>query len=171
MTDAMVSQSISPWQELVLALDQEIDLVRALRDLAASARTALSRVQVAAVIDWVQRQRAVLERLDAAGRLRREVIERCLGAAAGAAATFRTLLAVAPEEVVPRLRQQSEDLRKLCDEVAVHSARNEAVVRQVLEFTDDIGRNLVARQETPSYAATGRRAQLAMAGDLLRQAL
>ncbi len=172
MTDTALIPVPSPWQELVQALDQEIDLVRSLRDLVANVRQALARIQVSLVLDWVGRQRSLLTRLEEAGAVRREVIARCIpGAADVGAVSFRTLIAVAPEEAAPRLREQSESLRQLRDEVAQHSARNEALVRQVLEFTDEIGRSLASRHDDPSYVATGRRAQLAMAGDLVRQSL
>lgn len=157
----MTASTHSDWRDLVAALSREIELVRALRDLSAAGREPLARIDVPNIQRWVEEQRNLLANLEDATRERQNVQNRLLpeGAAAQQAVFgFRAMIESAPAEFRDDLVRQHQDLRSLRDEVVRSSGRNEAMCRQVLSFTEQVGRNLVERREGRSYQQLGLRA-------------
>ena len=152
-----------PFQSLIQSLDIELSLLKQLRDLTEEANGPLSRLEVDAVEVWVQCQKELLSRVSVASELRADLQEACLPLAARGIAgsgglantvTLHALIGRAPRAVAARLRQQRDVLRQLRDEIAVLASRNEALIAQVLIFTDHLGHSL-AESGDDSYTAAG----------------
>lgn len=168
------------FQSLVEALDTEITLLRHLRDLGEQAYGPLLRLEVGAVEAWVAQQGTLLQRIVEAAAVRADLQEACLpprargiagGGGLATTVTLHALVARAPSQQAARLRQQRDALRQLRDEIAVISARNEALIGQVLSFTDHLGEGLAASTRTRGYDATGRQDEAALSGELFTGAI
>lgn len=159
----MTASLHADWQDLVAALAREIDLVRALRDLAQAAREPLARIDVPKIQLWVEHQRSVLADLDSATKDRQTAQQRLHPAGASgqhAVFGFRAMIDAAPEALREHLVAQHQELRSLRDELGRHSGRNEAMCRQVLTFTEQVGKSMAERDQQPSYQQLGLRASL-----------
>ena len=168
------------FQSLVEALDAEITLLSQLRDLGERAYGPLLRLEVSTVETWVAEQASMLRRIADAAALRADLQEACLpprargiagGGGLATTVTLHALVARAPQEHASRLRQQRDALRQLRDEIAVVSARNEALIGQVLSFTDHLGEGLVASTRTRRYDASGQQDDAALSGELFTGAI
>ena len=151
------------FQSLIQALDIELALLKQMRDLTQEAHEPLARLEVDAVEVWVECQKQLLSRISEASELRADLQEACLPETARGIAgsgglantvTLHALIGRAPRAISGRLRQQRDSLRQLRDEIAVLTTRNEALIAQVLSFTDHLGRSL-AETEEESYDASG----------------
>jgi hypothetical protein len=168
------------FQSLVEALDTEITLLRQLRELGEQAYGPLLRLEVAAVEAWVADQASLLRRIADAAAVRADLQEACLpprargiagGGGLATTVTLHALVARAPREHAAQLRQQRDALRQLRDEIAVVSARNEALIGQVLSFTDHLGDGLAASTRTRGYDASGRQDDASLSGELFTGAI
>ena len=77
------------------------------------------------------------------------------------------LIGRAPRAVAQRLRQLRDGLRQIRDEIALLASRNEALIAQVLMFTDHLGQSLAATEDSAYTAAGGladKRERLASGG-------
>jgi hypothetical protein len=169
-----------PFQALVDALDTEIALLGRLRDLGEEAYEPLVALDVAAVERWAGAQASLIERLAAASAVRADLQEACLpprargiagGGGLAATVTLHALVARAPAPHASELRQQRDALRHLRDEISVVSARNEALIAQVLAFTDHFGQGLAAQSTNESYDASGQQADATLSGELFTGAI
>lgn len=168
------------FQSLVEALDTEITLLRQLRDLGEQAYGPLLRLEVTGVELWVAEQRTLLQRIARAAAVRADLQEACLpprargiagGGGLATTVTLHALVARAPRGQATRLRQQRDALRQLRDEIAVVSARNEALIGQVLSFTDHLGDGLVESTRTGGYDSAGQQDEAALSGELFTGAI
>ncbi len=168
------------FQSLVEALDTEITLLRQLRDLGDRAYGPLLRLEVVAVEKWVAEQQTLLQHIARAAAARADLQEACLpprargiagGGGLATTVTLHALVARAPAEQAAELRQQRDALRQLRDEIAVISARNEALITQVLSFTDHLGDGLAAQTRTGGYDSAGRQDDAALSGELFTGAI
>ena len=168
-----------PFQSLIQALDIEMALLKQLRDLSEEAYLPLTNLDVDSVEVWVGCQKQLLSRISEAAELRADLQEACLPAAARGIAgsgglantvTLHALIGRAPRAIAGRLRQQRDTLRQLRDEIAALTVRNEALIGQVLAFTDHLGRTL-AETGQDAYDALGLPADRLSAGELFTSAL
>ncbi|HCP44562.1 MAG TPA: hypothetical protein DIU15_00775 [Deltaproteobacteria bacterium] len=171
---------LTAWNSLIDALENEIQLLCRLRDLAKAGHKPLVELDVAAVEEWVGRQRELLQALSEAGSTRGRAQDACLpenarGAGGngplGSTITLHALVGRAPEPVGNRLRQQGDALRQLRDEIALVTTRNEILIQQVVEFTDHFGQGLAASTQDESYDQKGQHNDLTGSGDLFSGAM
>lgn len=165
-----------PFHSLIKSLELEIALFGQLRDLTEEAHEPLARLEVDAVEVWVQCQRELLSRISEATERRADLQEACLPenargiAGSGGLAntvTLHALIGRAPRAVAQRLRQLRDGLRQIRDEIALLASRNEALIAQVLMFTDHLGQSLAATEDSAYTAAGGladKRERLASGG-------
>lgn len=170
----------TPFASLADALDSELRLLTELRDLGVAAHHPLVTLDLTGVERWTRKQHALLNRLADAALGRVELQEACLPerargiAGSGGLAstvTLHALIARAPHGAAERLRQQADALRRLRDEIAAISARNEALTRQVLEMTDHLGDSLQAATRSSGYDARGQGSEVSLSGDLFTGAI
>ena len=170
----------SSFQSLVEALDTEITLLRQLRDLGERAYGPLLRLEIATVEAWVAEQASLLGRISEAAAVRADLQEACLpprargiagGGGLATTVTLHALVARAPSAHAARLRQQRDALRQLRDEIAIVSTRNEAMIGQVLSFTDHLGDGLAASTRTRGYDASGQQNDAVHSGELFTGAI
>jgi hypothetical protein len=171
-----------PFQLLIQSLDVELALLRQLRDLTEEAHGPLSRLEIDVVEVWVQCQKELLSRISDASELRADLQESCLPVGARGIAgtgglantvTLHALIGRAPRAIAARLRQQRDSLRQLRDEISVMASRNEALIAQVLVFTDHLGHSLAETGDSSYNAAGGLsdRGQRLSSGELFTSAL
>ena len=170
------------WEALLDALLAELTLLEELRTLTLAAAQPLGNLDVAGVEAWVRTQGELLARLGQASRARAASQDSCLPARArgvsgsgplAANVTMQNLIVRAPMHIGDRLRTFRDGLRQLRDDIALASARNEILIRHVLEFTDHFGEGLTSPDGAPAaYDARGQTATGARGtGDLFNSAL
>lgn len=152
------------WNALCQALEAEVARLDALREHAATGADVILKMDVPGLERWTAEQQVMLGELARLADARTEATRACLGAKLPPArsglaerVTFLTLLRLAPQRIADRLRGLRDSIRGLKDELTLVTSRNEVLLRQVLAFTDELGRSLVAGEPT-GYDAAGRMA-------------
>jgi len=169
------------WTELVRALGAELERLTDLRTHADHGAQLMLAMDVPGIERWAEEQQSLLSELAGLASVRTEALLRCLpsspaSTSAGGLAARMTLLSIiqfAPQWVARRLRTMRSRLRELRDEIALVSSRNEILVRQALEFTEELGRSLASNERPASaYNARGQAAASGTgAGELLELSL
>jgi hypothetical protein len=172
--------SDAPWQPLVSALELELERLQALHAVAREGREPLLKLDVAEVEAWAARKQAALDALADASRSRAAIQDELLPAPArgasgsgslAAAVTLQALLARASETIATRLRQLRDGLRAERDALALVLARNDALARQVLQFTRERAGGLAESTRAPVYDGSGRRSEAPSTGELFRRSI
>ena len=153
------------WNALCQALEAEASRLDAIRAHAATGADVILTMDIPGLEAWTAEQQLQLAELARLAEVRSEATRACLNLGGLPAArsglaervTFLTLLRVAPALVADKLRAVRSRLTGLREELTLVTSRNEVLLRQVLSFTDELGRSLVAGDST-GYDAAGRMA-------------